>query len=334
MISGSESAEPFDQDYWTSIPESEKPVTKEAKEDTSGLESPAPHDESAEDFKETETDPQKDWSLKVTVLNVGQGSAAVLVSPGKTGPEYMVVDCGDTDHAQTIVSFLLRENPDSVRYLCLTHFDLDHIGGAKGVLKNFPVSSVWLSDYEADTRSYFSLMDYIRQNSVNTVLPKPGETFEFGECEITIVGPVKHYEEENSNSIAFIICDQYDNAAYFGGDATREAEEDSLNQGYLADADVLLVNHHGSSTSTSENFVAALSPEYAVISCDGPNGGYGHPTGRVLNTLKKQGCRLYRTDTQGDIIFYFERENGVRFEIEDPVENWEPGIYIETEEAA
>ena len=309
LASGSETAESFDSEYW----DSESTTAARTKEETESSES-----------QSSETGATPEYTLKVTVLNVGQGSAAVLESSG----EYMVIDCGDIDHAQTIVAYLKKVNPEKIKYLCLTHHDLDHVGGAKGVLLNFPVSEIWIADYEADTRTYYSLMETIKNTGIASLTPKPGRVFTLGACTVSINGPVKAYEEENSNSIAMTITDGT-STVYFGGDATVESETDTILSGYSVDSDVYVCNHHGSSTSSSELFVEALSPRYTIISCDGINGGYGHPTRKVLNTLKKAGSELYRTDTQGDIIFYFKGENGMFFE-QEPTDNWEPGIFIES----
>ena len=115
-----------------------------------------------------------------------------------------------------------------------------------------------------------------------------------------MLAPVQSYDDNNNNSIVLRL-DYGDNSFLFTGDAESQAEADILASGADVEADVLKVGHHGSSTSTSDEFLAAVSPEYAVISC-GEGNSYGHPHAETLNKLRQNGITVYRTDEQGTIV--------------------------------
>ncbi len=260
------------------------------------------------------------YTLKGTVLYVGQGSAAVFCSGG----EYVIVDCGSSSgYEQNLIAFLKKLEPVSIKYLILTHWDVDHIASAKGVLQNFQVDTVIGSGYtlSEEFRTYTSLMGYISENAVPFIVPAAGSRYFFGDCEITFNGPVREYEDENSNSLSMIISDGK-SSLYIGGDTTVESEKDIIGSGAELKSDIYICNHHGSSSSSCKAFIEAVSPEYTVISC-GSGNDYGHPARTVLERIQDSGSALYRTDTQGDINFWLY-ESGPVFELL-PTDNWEPG---------
>ncbi len=281
--------------------------------------------DASEEMQNAVSAPPEKHTLKCTVLNVGQGSAAVFESGGR----YLVVDTGSGSHAQNTVAYLKKQNAERIEILCLTHWDADHIGGCVGVLKNFSCDRILSAGYEGNTRTYRSFTEEITDQQKELTVPSPGDEFSFGDCTLRMNGPVRLYENENSNSLSMTVSDGI-NTVYIGGDATEESEKDMTAAGLIRHADVYICNHHGSSSSSCEAFISALSPSYAVISCDGENGGYGHPAKKVLNRLLNAGAAIYRTDSQGDIVFYFDGEGHVIFE-KEPTDNFEPGVFTERE---
>ena len=132
--------------------------------------------------------------------------------------------------------------------------------------------------------------------------PEVGAEYELGDATFTIIAPNDTYEDPNNSSIALII-DYGDSSFLFSGDCEEEAEEDILENGMNLDVDVYQVGHHGSRTSSTEDFLDAMSPEYAVISCEEKN-SYGHPHAQTLNNLRARGIKVFRTDEQGSIVAY------------------------------
>ena len=306
IIQGTEESGSFDSAYWNSAKTETKPS--------------ASSDNSMTGEQETVPDIGS-HSLYCVILDVGQGSCTILESGG----EYVVIDTGDTDHAQVPVAYLKKIGVSEIKYIINTHWDNDHCGATLGLYKNFTCGPLIGADYVAETRTYQSVHEQINEGFIEFIVPKIGDIYQFGSCRILVNGPVRYdYEEENSNSISMIVTDGY-SRMYIGGDTTIESEADILATGADVDCDIYLCNHHGSSTSTSAEFVRAMTPNDTIISC-GKDNDYGHPARRVLKTLQESGTSLYRTDMQGDIILTFYGNQGYRFE-EAPCDDWTPGVY-------
>ena len=131
-------------------------------------------------------------------------------------------------------------------------------------------------------------------------MPKAGDRFLLGEATVTVLGPLKDYEDPNNTSIVLRIV--YGQTSFlFTGDMESVAEGDLLDAGVALKSTLLKVGHHGSSSSTSYRFLREVAPSYAVISV-GKGNSYGHPTDEVLSRLRDAEVTLYRTDLCGDII--------------------------------
>lgn len=241
--------------------------------------------------------PELDASaLNVHFLDIGQGDCIVITQ----GNHAMMIDAGDNDKGTAVQSYLNYLGIDTLEYFILTHPDADHIGGADVILYKFDCETVLMPDKAADTRTYDDVIQAMKTKRYSAKHPKAGESYTFGDASFTILGPVQEYSDNNNNSI--VICMTYgDNSFLFTGDAEEEAEADILSEGLEIRADVLKAGHHGSSTSTSDEFLEAVSPEYAVISC-GEGNKYGHPHAETMNKFRQNGITVYRTDEQGTII--------------------------------
>lgn len=234
--------------------------------------------------------------LRVYFLDVGQGDCTILTQ----GDSAMLIDAGDNDKGTAVQSYLEYLGIEELDYAVLTHPDADHIGGADVVLYKFDCDAILMPDAQTDTRTYDDVIQAMNAKGESAVHPAPGDVYEFGDARFTILAPVDDYDDNNNNSIVLRL-DHGDNSFLFTGDAENQAEEDILSTQADVDADVLKVGHHGSSTSTSDAFLAAVSPDYAVISC-GEDNKYGHPHAETLNRLRKNGITVYRTDEQGTIV--------------------------------
>ena len=234
--------------------------------------------------------------LSVTYLDVGQGNCALLEQNG----HYMLIDGGDRETSSKVVSTLKSENVEKLDYLVVSHYDSDHLAGIIGVLQEFQVDTVLSPDYTTDTKLYQSYLAALEKANLQEIHPSQGESYSFGDSRFTVVGPVFYgHEDENDDSVGIRL--QYGSVSFlFCGDAGEEAELEMVSSGMDLSSDVYLVDHHGSSSSTAEEFLRAVDPEYAVISC-GKGNDYGHPTERVLKLLQQYEIELYRTDLQGTV---------------------------------
>ena len=241
------------------------------------------------------TDP--DEPLTVRFLDVGQGAAALLISDSHA----IVIDGGGRGTSSFFVAYLKEQGVTTLDAVIATHFDEDHIAGLIGAMNVFPANEVLVPAYTADTKIYASFMRMAENKNLPRRTPSPGETLKFGKAAIRFLGLSRFdHERENDNSLAVLVsgggC-----RFLFTGDLETEGETELLASGRSLRADVLAVGHHGSSTSTTEELLSAVSPSYAVISVGAEN-DYGHPSPEVLARLKKAGCEVLRTDISGTVV--------------------------------
>lgn len=235
-------------------------------------------------------------TLQVHYMDVGQGDATLLVCDGHA----MLIDAGNNDKGTTVQSYLLSQNITSLDYVIGTHPDADHIGGLDVVITKFDCGTILLTDEEKDTNTYRDVVDAMNYRGYTKTVPIVGDTYVLGSARFTIVGPTELSGDSNGNSIA-IILEHGENRFYFEGDAEETEEESILATGIDISANVYKAGHHGSKTSTSDNLLEAVAPQYAVISV-GEGNTYGHPDAETLNKLRANGVQVFRTDEQGTIV--------------------------------
>lgn len=233
--------------------------------------------------------------LTVHFLDIGQGDCIVITQ----GEHAMMIDAGENDKGTAVQSYLQYLGIDSLDYVILTHPDSDHIGGADVIIYKFSCGAILMPEKETDTRTYDDVLQAMKSKDYTAVHPQPGDTYAFGDASFTILSPERTYSDNNNNSLVVRLT-HGENTFLFTGDAELEAEADMLSGGRDLSADVLKVGHHGSSSSTSDDFLAAVSPSCAVISC-GEDNKYGHPHAETMNKLRQSGVTVYRTDEQGTI---------------------------------
>ena len=233
----------------------------------------------------------------------------------------MLIDAGENDKGTAVQLYLKKQGVDQLDYLVLTHTDSDHIGGADVIISKFDIGQIFLSDFKKDNKTYRDLRNSMKYKNMTFSTPEVGAEYELGDAVITFLAPNDTYEDPNNSSIALIV-DYGDNSFLFSGDCEEEAEKDMLENGWNLDVDVYQVGHHGSKSSSSEEFLDAMSPAYAVISCAEGN-SYGHPHARTLNNLRARYIKVFRTDEQGSIVAYSDGET-LTWNC-SPSESWQSG---------
>lgn len=229
-------------------------------------------------------------TLSVTYLDVGQGDSAVIEGDGKT----VVIDAGRT--GRELEGHLRYLGKRSVDVLVITHADDDHAAGALHVMGKMPVGEIW-------DNGLITYPNNLPGNAVHRSLAR-GDEADAGELRIQVLHPYRGFytfgdneaTAENNDSLVVRVAGQ--RAFLFTGDTAQEAEEDMLHLGGWLKSDVIKVSHHGSRTSSAEDFLNAVSPLIAVISA-GRDNPYGHPHSETLERFR--GVRIYRTDRDGAI---------------------------------
>ena len=245
--------------------------------------------------------------ISIHVIDVGQGDAILIMTPWGN----MLIDSGDIGPTprEALTSYLAKYNVTSFEYVIFTHPDADHIGSGDYVMQNYDVKTVIMPDCTNTTKVYERLMSAIYASDAKHVLigtasgcEKVGYTFELGQVSFTVMGPTKKFSSTNEMSVV-VRLEYGETTALFTGDAEEGSEEAMLGMyknGEL-DCDILKVGHHGSRTSTTSAFLAAVTPDVAVISCGAEN-KYGHPHTETMNKLSGAGVETYRTDRHGDVV--------------------------------
>ncbi len=255
-------------------------------------------------FREDITLP--DSQLRVTVRDVGNADCILL----QNGDKFALIDAGENDDGDELVSFFNRVGITYLDYVIATHPDGDHIGGMDEVVENIEIGTFMMSympeGYTPTTRVYENLLTALLEKDITPVEPQHGDSFEFGDARIHILSGLSDYKETNEQSIVCKIVFGK-NRFLMMGDAGEAVEEELLSAGVDLGADVLKVGHHGSRYSSSEEFIRAVSPDYALITC-GLGNSYNHPHTETINVLEMVDSDIYRCDLNGEIILVSDGE--------------------------
>lgn len=246
----------------------------------------------------TGCDKNKDFCIHV--IDVGQADSILITTPSNKN---MLIDGGDEDSAKIIKSYLKNKKVKNLDVVIATHPDSDHIGSLDYIIDNFDVEKIYMPNQTTDSECYINLIDSCNKKNLKVNYLSKDDSFNLDDStNIYVLSPSYITDNNNSNSIVLNISYKNNNFL-FTGDCEESNEMDMINSYDLENIDFLKVAHHGSSTSSSLEFLKEISPSIAVISC-GYKNDYGHPHRSTLQNLESVNAKVFRTDVNGSMQFY------------------------------
>lgn len=244
--------------------------------------------------------------FSVHIIDVGQGDSIFIQT---LEDKRILIDAGDEEAEHTVYSYLKRRGVKKIDVLIATHPDTDHIGSMDYIIDKFKISHFYMPDAKTDSEAFYNLLDSCKEKNLKIEYLTKGDRLKIdSSTTMEILSPSTITDKNNLNSIVSLL--NYKGYEFlFTGDAEKENESEILSSCNLPDIEFLKAGHHGSSSSSTDEFIEKLKPEAVAISC-GYNNDYGHPHRSILDTFRENGSVVYRTDKNGSLVFYCD-ENGI-----------------------
>ena len=247
--------------------------------------------------------------LKIYFVDVGQGDSTFIVTPKN---ETILIDGGgslgtDFDVGEsTLLPYILDRGYKKIDLMFVSHFDQDHIGGLFKILEELKVEKVCISKQEEDSENYQKFLNIVKEKNIQVLVVKIGDKIVLDKnLYFDILWPKdKQIEENKLNNNAIVMKLNYNNfSMMFTGDIEKKAEEEIIEtykNSKILESDILKVAHHGSKTSTTDEFLSRVKPKIALIGV-GKDNMFNHPSNTTIEKLENMGIKIYRTDLNGEI---------------------------------
>jgi competence protein ComEC len=237
--------------------------------------------------------------LRVWFFDVGQGDAIFVEAP--TG-EQMLIDTGRNKTITSKLGSVMLPWDKTIDKLLLTHQDADHISGAVSVLEKYDVLEVYQNGVQASTPVSKATQTAISLENTKLTQVKTGDVIELGDVFLEVVWPspasLRAFSKDRNNTSIVLKLIYNNTTILLTGDLEKEGEHELRR--LVGDVDVLKVGHHGSLSSTSVEFLDAITPEIGIIPV-GKENSYGHPHNAIVKRLIDREIEIFRTDYDGDI---------------------------------
>ena len=254
-----------------------------------------------------------DGEIRVYFFDVGQADSILIMAPAGN----VLVDAGDNDCEDALEGYLDDLGVTTLNCVIATHPHEDHIGSMDMIFEEFEVLNLIMPNSEVDTDTFVATGDYTRmmegaeEQGTAVSYATSGSTFSLGELEFLFLAPnSKDYNDLNDWSLVTKVT-YGSTSMILTGDAESVSEKEIVAKygSSALDCDILKSGHHGSSSSSCDEFLDAIDAEIAIISC-GTGNKYGHPNQPVLDRYAEREMQVYRTDLEGTIVFV---SNGAEF---------------------
>ncbi len=241
----------------------------------------------------------------VVVLDADQGDSILICSNGQSA----LIDTGKKINSRALLTQIRSYGVNALDALIISHSHEDHAGGAEYILGNIETHNIVIPEFKSD-EDVNALNSAIVKSGAEIFTATEGMVINIGDFEFTVLYAENDDNDINNRSL-IIIADIDGKKFLFTGDAEAKAEKVLIENGINFDCDVLKVGHHGSRTSSSQDFLNIATPEFAVISV-GEDNSYGLPCEDVIEKLENIGAEVIRTDYVGDIVFSIENGQIIR----------------------
>ncbi|AOM82527.1 MBL fold metallo-hydrolase [Salisediminibacterium beveridgei] len=244
-------------------------------------------------------------TLEVHFIDAGQADATLFLHEEGDDQFSILYDTGDWRQTD-VVSYLHDEDLEGIDILIGSHPHADHIGQMDIILNEFDVSEVWMSGDDHTSATYERVLDAIENTDAVYDEPRAGDAFEVGDLVIDIIHPETLTGDLHEGSLSMRLSFG-EHSFVLTGDAEIESEQEIIDRYPELSSTVLHLGHHGSHTSTSEDFLNAVAPEFAIISA-GADNSFGHPHSEVVDRIQKHNMKTYGTYVHGTILVYSDGE--------------------------
>lgn len=246
-----------------------------------------------------------DKSLEIHFIDVGQGDSILF----RTKDRNILLDTGGSLYSnyvndQIVIPYLQKLGVNRLDGLIISHFDADHAGGIRGLMDKLKINNIYASYIPDDQDLYEDIM----KNKIPFILVKAGDRLNINnDISFDVLWPDDDVKSLSPNDKSLGLLLNYDDyKLFFGGDIERQAEI-RLVEYIPSNIDVLKVAHHGSQTSSINEFLEIARPHTSIISV-GPNNQYNHPSPQVIDRLESVKTTIYRTDTMGLIKIHLDND--------------------------
>lgn len=246
------------------------------------------------------TNPEGSQYLRVHFIDVGQADAILVEGPGE---ENIMIDAGNNADSEMVVNYIMKQGIKRFKAVVGTHPHEDHIGGLDAVIRSFEVDKVYMPKVAHTTDTFRDVLEAAADKGISIATAAKGVKLPVTEMSAEFMSPISsEYEELNNYSAVLKIA--FGSVSFLlQGDAEAESEKEILESDMrdLLNSDVIKLGHHGSSTSSTPEYMDEVNPKYAVISV-GKDNDYGHPHKETMEMLRSRNITVYRTDEKGTII--------------------------------
>ena len=240
--------------------------------------------------------------FNVLFMYVGQADSTLIKYKNKT----MLIDAGNNEDGKNIVKFLKDKGISKLDYIVGTHYDEDHIGGLDDIIENFDIGKFYLSNGGELGPNYYNLEKAAKKKNLAITIPKVGDKIDFGDVDMEVMSASK-FDGKNDNNASIVIQAKYGSRKYlFMGDLEKQEEAKRK----WNEVDVLKAGHHGSNTSSTQEFLNQVKPKYVFVSA-GKINKYRLPNVKAMERIEKMGAKIFRTDVNESSFWLTSNGNDI-----------------------